>query len=328
MSKLINRYKLVKDYLGRQIRLKGYPCELVIEVSNRCNLHCAICPRDRMSRAIGDMDFSLFRKIIDEIKNKTEMLDLCFAGESLLHPEIFEMIKYSKDNGIKVFMQTNVTSLNKDVSHKLINSDLDLLVLSIDSTREDTYKLIRGGDFKQVIENAENFLKIKNQAGRRLPYTIAQMVSTIYNQDEVKDFLHIWKSKGADSVRIKYFNDRAGLVDRSFAGGYSNRHRGFPCIRLWRGVAVFWDGKVVPCCFDYSGKSVIGNISSQSVLSIWNSSKMVELRKMHILGKIETSELCKDCCGYKGSLIELIGSIFIDSLTLRKLTPVWNRVRG
>lgn len=327
MPKLNNRYKLVKDYLRRETRLKGYPCELVIEVSNRCNLHCAICPRDRMSRAIGDMDFSLFRKIIDEIKNKTEMVDLCFAGESLLHPEIFEMIKYSKDNGIKTFLQTNVTSLNKDVSHKLINSGLDLLVLSIDSAREDTYKLIRGGDFKQVIENAENFLKIKNQDGRRLPYTIAQMISTIYNRDEVKDFMHIWKSKGADSVRIKYFNDRAGSVDRSFAGVHSERHKGFPCVRVWRGLAIFWDGRVVPCCFDFSGKYIVGDVKSESVAEIWNSAKMQELRKIHLSGIIDSIKLCRNCSGYKGNFFELIATVFIDSLTIRKLTPIWKQVR-
>lgn len=328
MLQLSNRYKLVKDYFTRKIRLNGYPCELVIEVTNRCNLNCAICPRDKMSRPIGDIDFSLFRRIIDEIKNKTEMVDLCFAGESLLHPQIFKMIKYAKENSVKVFIQSNATTLDEDVAYKLIDSGLDLFVLSIDAVKEETYRLIRcGGDFKQVVKNAESFLKIKNKNKNGNPWTIVQMIYTKHNRDEVKDFLEVWKRRGADAVRIKPFNDRAGLVNSSFAGGYSNQHKGFPCLRIWRGLAIFWDGRVVPCCLDYLGKYIVGDLKSQRILDVWNSLEMQRLRKIHLSGKIDRVDLCRNCCGYKGRFIELIASVFIDSPKIRKLAPFWNQVR-
>jgi len=317
---LLNRYKVALRYIFREEKVEAFPLELVVELTNRCNMSCTICPRDKMERPIGDMDFSLFKKIVDELKGKTEMFDLCFAGESLLHKDVFEMIKYARQNNIKTFVQTNAMVLDRIMSEKLINSGLDLLVLSIDAVSEQVYNLIRrGGDFYKVVKNAEEFLKIKNLNGKK-PYTIVQMVYTEYNKNEVEDFYHYWIKKGADAVRIKPFNSRAGLV--SFG---EIKKQELPCIRLWRGMAVFWDGKVVPCCMDYKGKYVLGDVSKEKILDIWNSEKMVYLRKLHTSGEVKNSELCKNCEGYKAGIVKTLGSVFFDAVTIRKLAPVWNK---
>lgn len=318
---LFHRYDHIRSYIHRDSEVKGYPLELVVELTNRCNLNCKICPRDKMGRSLGDMSFNLFKKIVDEIKGKVEMVDLCFAGESLLNPEVFRIIKYAKENGIKTFVQTNCMNLDSDTAEKIIQSGLDLLVLSIDAYSEDVYKKIRlGGEFQKVVENAKNFLRMKNNNGGK-PYTIAQMVYTQENKNEVKDFYSYWKKNGADAVRIKPFNSRAGLVD-VFNVQFQNQK---PCIRLWRGMAIYWDGKVVPCCMDYQGRYIVGDVNKESILDIWNSERMKSLRELHITGNKKESELCKNCEGYSAGFLKTVGSLFFDALTVRKLAPVWNR---
>ncbi|MDP2278360.1 MAG: SPASM domain-containing protein, partial [Nitrospirota bacterium] len=84
---------------------------------------------------------------------------------------------------------------------------------------------------------------------------------------------------------------------------------------------------VVPCCFDYSGKYIVGDVKLERIAEVWNSPKMQELRKNHLSGIINNIELCRNCSGYKGNFIELIASVFVDSLNIRKLTPIWNQVR-
>ena len=50
--------------LGAQAFIKkDYPRHLFIETTANCNLSCSYCPRERES---SDMDFGLFRKIVDE----------------------------------------------------------------------------------------------------------------------------------------------------------------------------------------------------------------------------------------------------------------------
>lgn len=331
MLQLFHRYQCIKSYLCKQTVVDEYPLELVVEVTNRCNLNCIICPRDKMNRKISDMPFELFKKIIDEVRGKVEMIDLCFAGESLLHKDIFEMIKYAKQNKIKTFIQTNCMDLDTYISKQLIDSGLDLLVLSIDAADSQTYKIVRsGGDYERVVNNAMNFLQLKKSNGKKNPYTIVQMVYTKFNKDEVKKFYSFWRKYNVDAVRIKPFNTRAGLVTKDYSAikNGMNKNNKKPCIRLWRGMAIYCDGKVVPCCMDYTGRYIIGDVNENSVAEIWNSEPMVHLRELHLNGEYEKSELCKNCEGYSSGMLKTFGSVFFNALTIRKFAPVWNKARN
>ena len=103
------------------------------------------------------MQFSLFKKIIDETKDYVELVDLDLYGESMLNPDIYKMIKYAKTNGLNTLLNTNATLLNKENSRKLIHSGLDILIISFDGTSKETYELIRReGNF---IKSNEWFIK-------------------------------------------------------------------------------------------------------------------------------------------------------------------------
>jgi radical SAM protein with 4Fe4S-binding SPASM domain len=59
-------------------------------------------------------------------------------------------------------------------------------------------------------------------------------------------------------------------------------------------MTVTWDGDVVPCCFDYNKKLVLGNVSGSTLSEIWNDSPMKNLRREFIENKI-SNPLCKNC---------------------------------
>ena len=71
------------------------PNNIMIEVTNLCNLKCQMCYNQRMKRKKGFMLFSLFKKIVDQaVDLSIENMGLYTTGESFLHPEIFKFIKY------------------------------------------------------------------------------------------------------------------------------------------------------------------------------------------------------------------------------------------
>ena len=75
-----------------------------------------------MQRKTGLMDFSLFRKIVDESKGRTELLYMANGvGEPLIHPNIIEMIEYANKNGIHTILGTNGTLLTRDLTNRLFN---------------------------------------------------------------------------------------------------------------------------------------------------------------------------------------------------------------
>ena len=86
------------------------------------------------------------------------------------------------------------------------------------------------------------------------------------------------------------------LVDNEERRGKHNRPA---CNLPWRKMTVTWDGDVVPCCYDYNKKFVLGNIREQSLEEIWNGPMMQALRQEFNSNHV-TNALCKNCSALYG----------------------------
>jgi len=74
------------------------PIILQAELTNDCNLNCKICMRRYLDREIGYMSFENFKKLP---LNKFKEIAFHGWGEPLLHPQLFDMIRFAKSIGIK-----------------------------------------------------------------------------------------------------------------------------------------------------------------------------------------------------------------------------------
>ena len=70
--------------------------------------------------------------------------------------------------------------------------------------------------------------------------------------------------------------------------------RKHPCKTLWHNLVIAWDGRVLPCCFDFDAKSVMGDIRVQTLDEIWNGPAYVKLRQLELQGRNNTP-LCANC---------------------------------
>jgi MoaA/NifB/PqqE/SkfB family radical SAM enzyme len=113
-----------------------------IEVTNACNFNCDFCPSTVSKRNPQHMDFSLFKKIVDEISDEgiTDTLAYYLMGEPLLYPQIFEAIEYAKERGLKVEITTNGSLLTDAVIEELVNRELDILVISVVTVNDKEHK--------------------------------------------------------------------------------------------------------------------------------------------------------------------------------------------
>ena len=46
--------------------LRDFPERITVELTNRCNLECTFCPRHLVEMKLGNMEMSLFKKIVDQ----------------------------------------------------------------------------------------------------------------------------------------------------------------------------------------------------------------------------------------------------------------------
>lgn len=322
-----NRFLLLRGYLNREAKANGFPISLQIEVTNRCNLSCVTCYRKKMKRPLGDMSLSLFKKIIDQTKGYIETILLSHMGEPLLHPDIIEMIRYCKQYNLQVIIFTNITLLDKSKSLALINAGLDMLVFSIDAISKKTYeKIKKGAHYEEVMQNIETFLKIRSKL-KKGPFTQLSFICFNRNKNEIKEFLNIKKKIPVDGIRVKPFYNNGGLADSIGEKIPIKKKEDYkPCIMLWREPAVCWDGTMLPCCIDAAGQEPLGNIQEKSILDVWNGERMIQLRKAHISGNYREIDLCKNCRIFQVKLPFLIGSLFLDDLSIRKINPIFERM--
>src|SRR3990170_1278053 len=127
-SKAKNRLEIWLSSRKGELTPATYPNVIAVEPTNLCNLSCPMCPRTSlMKRQKGLMDFSLFKKIVDESKGRTEFMYIDNMGDPLIHPKICEMIGYASKNGIRMLLGTNGAFLTGDLAACLLQNGPDLI---------------------------------------------------------------------------------------------------------------------------------------------------------------------------------------------------------
>ena len=319
-----NRRTIIMDYVRHRTLVRGNPFVLHLEVTNKCNLKCRMCPRENMEREEGFMEFTLFKKIIDDARGKIEFVELYLFGEPLMHRKIFDMIKYCKEAGMHVGLSTNATLLDREKSHALVRSNPDLLILSLDAVTEQSYESIRTrGNYIKVLENIEYFLRSKLPASPM--HTVVQMIKLKENADEVERFSDFWGNHGVQ-VHLKPFFTWRGDIDSINVLKHNTSKlselRFGPCDRIWRHFTVFWDGTVVPCHFMYDKKCTLGNIQDKSLSDLWNGSKFLAFREQHILHNRNRIPCCMKCNVQPLQGWELFAVVLVDVFALRTINTI------
>ena len=118
--------------------------EVIIEVSQNCNLECIMCGFGKMNNSKEKfMSIERFKDVYDSIKGRTESIRINGRGESTIHPEFKEIVEYiGKEKEIILF--TNGNYSNK-VINELFNKYNFQLYFSMDSVNDAKLENIRKG---------------------------------------------------------------------------------------------------------------------------------------------------------------------------------------
>src|SRR5262245_9515258 len=292
-SKFRNRMRIAASYFRHQTVLSGGPIEVTIESTAKCNLSCPMCPRHVYTFDSKNMDLELYRKMVADCKDHVEFIWPYGIGEPMMHPSIFEMIRITRDAGIRTGISTNATFLDSNRSEQLLDSGLDYLILAFDGATPETYEKYRAGaTFQKTRDNILGFLEKKVARGSRV-HVVLQMILLRENIREVEAYRQLWSVPGVDEIRFK--RDEVRLDGSRIPGADLKGERHNPCYLLWRGpLYVRYDGLAYPCCYMYDG-SPVGDLRENSLMEVWNSSGMVKLREAHLKGDLRDYPTCGTC---------------------------------
>jgi MoaA/NifB/PqqE/SkfB family radical SAM enzyme len=243
--------------------LSEFPKQIIIETTAYCTQRCLHCAHKTLKRKKGNMDISLYRKIIDEIADEAPHTEVWMAyyGEALiLKHKLFVLIDYAKKKGLtNVVLNSNAMLLDEEMSKSLINSRLDRFIISMDGFTKETYEKIRvGGKYEEVLGNALRFLDILKSSNCEKPRFEMQFSIMEENQHEVDDFKNYWNAKGV-YVKIRPKASWAGRIEAKNLDPTKER---IPCKWALNHGAILWNGDLVACGVDSEGLFVAGNINN------------------------------------------------------------------
>lgn len=286
--------------------LNKFPANIIIEVTNVCNLRCPVCPTaTTMVRPRGLMDFELFKSLVNEIANVTPTpeIKMNFAGEPLMHPKIGEMVKYSASKGIITSISTNAVNLNKELAEDLIEGGLSAIRVCLDGWTKEAHEAYRiGSDFFKVKENIVRFLEIRQKKPENPIRFVVQTLATSFSENQISE-IRLWVKKiGADNLSVKSLNLHGDsknaerfsyLLPRNpeYLRIVSNVRKTICTIPLGQTV-VYWNGDLGLCCIDYDNEVKFKNVAEFGLQNVLMSQETRKLRRKGILMEYG---ICKTC---------------------------------
>lgn len=271
-------------YYRNKLSAAHFPPEVLIENTNMCNARCVMCPRDRHTRPQGIMSMALYEKLISEIekyKDVARRVHLHNYGEPLLDKDLALKIRLAKEAGIQqVYFVTNASLMTEEKAREFIAAGLDEFKISFYGTNPETYNnTMIGLDFEKTMSNIKAFFRVRKALNARHPRVLLQYLPQPHNRKLTEDFVAIF-----DDMIDKTLGDSISIFNlHNFGGGrsYSGESSSVCtiCDYPWRTMVVLHDGRVVPCCLDYNGKQVIGDVNVASIADIWNGTTYRQMRE-------------------------------------------------
>ncbi|WP_148042771.1 radical SAM protein [Pedobacter jejuensis] len=151
------------------------PKWIVLQLVEKCNLRCKMCYQwgetgsylDFGKENLKLLSFEVIKDIINDCGDTKPYIGL-YGGEPLMHPEIFEILRFLKEKEIKTYIDTNGT-LNEKNAEKLIDSKVDLLWISLDGPPDINDRQRGNGVYKRVIKGIDRISYLKNQRNVTTP---------------------------------------------------------------------------------------------------------------------------------------------------------------
>lgn len=280
-------------------KIEEWPLHVDLELVSRCNLKCPMCPTllpafqelRVNSVAKGLMDTELAKKIISEVAGNIFSLRLSWVGESTLHPDLPDILKYAKEKGIpEVSFLTNGARLTEPLFHKLVSNGLDILTISVDGLNE-TYERIRAPiKFDTIHKKIKRFADIKSKLSSSKPLLKIQSIWPAI-ADNPREFYDTFK----DHTDFIAFNP---LIDYLHEDDPDSIvfNENFSCPQLYQRLTVAADGRVAMCSNDDFVSNELGNANETPLYEIWHGTAMNAIRDKHReIDGFKSVKACASC---------------------------------
>jgi len=268
--------------------------ELVVEFTNRCSARCVICPREKFTQKIRDMDFALYKKVIDDASQyDIRVMNTCGYGETFMDKLVFQRLEYARQKLPKAKIYVSSTCFHMDKSkYENVAKYVDTLKISFYGMSKESYEASHRGNLKYEVslQNILGYLKYIEHREKKT-HTVVLLTITDSNKNDVNSFIDFWTPL-VDEVMV--------WKPHNFAGGRSYRKIDYSkqesCGRPFNAPLIITaDGRVSICCFDFNSQLIVGDMKTQTLYEIFHSDSFRKIQKAHKERNFKEL-ICSKCC--------------------------------
>lgn len=160
--------------------------------TNECNLKCKHCYQDAEKTQAGELSTQEAMSMIDRIALAGFKIMIFSGGEPLLRPDIYDLVAYASEKGLRPVFGSNGTLITEEVATRLKNSGARAMGISLDSLDPLKHDEFRG------LENAHMLTLegIENCKKAGLPFQIHTTVVD-WNKNEICEIASFAEDIGA-----------------------------------------------------------------------------------------------------------------------------------
>ena len=284
----------------------AFPSQVIIDVTELCNLSCTHCPHPDFKKSSfytgSSLSQELAAKAISEVagagRSHVQFVRFASDGEPLLHKAIYSMLADAVErSGTFVSLTTNGTLLTAPRIEQLIATGVHLVDISIDALSAETYSRIRvRGDLDVTRGNVERLIARVRETGSPMRIAVSY-IEQPDNAHETAGFERFWTEAGAHSVAIRRLHSASGAV---IAVADVMRKKGAeqqrtPCVYPWERIVVTPRGTLAFCPSDWTGGSALVDYRMTTIEEVWHGRQYQALRAAHLSNDYSAHGFCGQC---------------------------------
>lgn len=203
-----NLFKTQSNIRHQNIFIDSYPTQIHFLMIDKCNVKCIMCGGDYFKSKTGRaITLDKFKKMAVNLRfDLVSAIVLAGAGEPLLNKDLVPIIQFVRSSypHVNISVTTNGIGLTQDISEKLINSNVNVVNISINSSTRSSYKRIMQIDgFDAVCKNARKFVELRNLAKKPIALQFSSALNRL-NIEELPRLVELGREIGINGINVFY----------------------------------------------------------------------------------------------------------------------------
>jgi MoaA/NifB/PqqE/SkfB family radical SAM enzyme len=198
----VNFYRLDEvDQIDDNLNKIYLPTTLQLQIDPVCNLKCGICRSNNIYYTEARPEaVQILNNIVNEYQNFENKVNFHCDGSGEVFVSRAYLDFFRRNDLPKCFyfnIQTNGNLITKNIDIILkLQNQIEMVVVSLDAATEETYKIVRGGNFSIVLDGIVEMKKLGIKVW-------TEYIVQTANYHEIPNYVKLCKELGVDKISLQ-----------------------------------------------------------------------------------------------------------------------------